>query len=56
MTVSTMLVFCLIVAGEFVNCLYWSIILAIVMCIWSFYFSEGTSCMPKYTHVRFVVG
>jgi hypothetical protein len=49
MTVSTMLIFCLIVAGHFVSYLHWSIILARVMCVWSFHSSVGTSCMPKYT-------
>ena len=47
MTVSTILIFCLIVAGQFVSCLHWSIILVVVMCVWSFHFSDGTSCMPK---------
>ena len=42
MTVSTMLIFCLIVVGQFFNYLHWFVILVVVMCVWSFYFSEGT--------------
>ena len=30
-TVSTMLIFCLIVVGQFISCLHWSVILVVVM-------------------------
>ena len=53
MTVSTMLIFCFIVAGQFVSCLHWSIILVTVMCVCSFHFRECTNCMPRYTYGSF---
>ena len=53
MTVSTMFIFCLIVVGQVVSCLHWSIILFVVTWVWSFHFNEGTSCMPRYTYGSF---
>ena len=55
MTVFTILIFCLIVAGQFVSNLHWFIILAVVMCVWIFHFNDGTSCMPKYTYDTTVI-
>ena len=52
-TVSTMLICCLIVAGHFVNCLHWFSTLLVVMCVWSFHFNEGTSWMPRYIYGSF---
>ena len=53
MTVLTMLIFCLIEAGHFVSYLHWFIILFVVMCVWSFFFNEGTCLMPKYSEGSF---
>ena len=53
MTVSTMLIFCLIVAGQLASYLHWSVILVVVMCVCSFYFNDGTSCIPRYTYGSF---
>ena len=50
---STILIFCLIVAGQFVRSLHWFIILVVVMCVWSFHFNDGTNCMPRYTYGSF---
>ena len=53
MTVSTIFIFGWIVAGQFISHLHWSIILVVVMCVWSCHFNEGTSCIPKYTYGSF---
>jgi hypothetical protein len=52
-TVSIILIFCLIMAGHLANCLHCWISLFVVMCVWTFHFSEGTSCMPRYVYGSF---
>ena len=50
---STILIFCLMVAGQFANWLHWLINLVVVACVCIFHFSDGISWMPRYTYGSF---
>ena len=40
-TVSTILIFCLMVAGQLTSWLHWLISLVVVTCVYIFHFSDG---------------
>lgn len=55
-TVSTILIFLLIVARQLVSFLYCSTSLVVVTWVCKFHFNEGTTCKPRYSMVRFGEG
>ena len=50
MTISTIFIFCFIVAGHVIKSLLCLVNLAVVMCVCIFHCNEGTRLIPRYTY------
>ena len=53
MTVSVILIFCCIVAGQATSSLHCFTTLVVVVCICVFHFSEGARFIPRYIYGSF---